>query len=64
MAYFISPNHKHSTATDLKRSLGAARAREATGHSTNKAFELLRDILWENQKTSGRSMPMPGLTKV
>jgi len=35
----LYPGTKHSTATDLKRSLGAARAREATGHSTNKAFE-------------------------
>jgi hypothetical protein len=31
-AFFISP------AADLKRSLGAARAKDATGHSTNKAF--------------------------
>ncbi|WAC08963.1 MAG: hypothetical protein OS130_07215 [Thermodesulfobacteriota bacterium] len=35
----LYPGTKHSTATDLKRSLGATRAREATGHTTNKAFE-------------------------
>jgi hypothetical protein len=37
--YLSTQGTKHSTATDLKRSLGVARAREATGHSTHKAFE-------------------------
>jgi integrase len=35
----LYPGTKHSTATDIKHSLGSERAREATGHSTNKAFE-------------------------
>jgi len=35
----LYPRIKNSNPTDLKRSPGVARAREATGHSTSKAFE-------------------------
>ncbi len=34
----LYPGTKHSTATDLKNTLGYQQAKEATGHTTDKAF--------------------------
>ncbi|WAC08738.1 MAG: hypothetical protein OS130_05990 [Thermodesulfobacteriota bacterium] len=56
----LYPGTKHSTATDLKNTLDAELAREATRHSTNKALE--RYIIGDPEDLRD-SMLMHGLTK-